>query len=148
TATELHAIEVEDTAVAILEFESGALATLEATTAAFPGYPRRLELTGTHGTVALEDDRLVAIDLQNDAVAGSGAPGQPPDAQPTASPRAASAVVADVSGHRAVFEDFLRAIAENRRPCCDGVDGRRSVALVQAIYAAARSGAVVVPQPA
>ena len=41
-----HKIDVEDTAVAVLEFESGALATLEATTAAFPGYPRRIELSG------------------------------------------------------------------------------------------------------
>jgi predicted dehydrogenase len=46
TRTALHAIEVEDTAVALLEFRSGALATFEATTTAYPGYKRRVEFTG------------------------------------------------------------------------------------------------------
>ena len=51
TATLRHQIEVEDTAVAVLEFENGALGTLEAATSAYPGYPRRLELTGSQGTL-------------------------------------------------------------------------------------------------
>src|SRR5262249_25012586 len=46
-ATRFHRIEVEDTAVAILEFASGALATLEATTCAYPGRPRRIEISGS-----------------------------------------------------------------------------------------------------
>ena len=41
TATALHAIEVEDTAVAVVEFANGALGTIEATTSAYPGYSRR-----------------------------------------------------------------------------------------------------------
>ena len=62
--TALHPIEVEDTVVALLEFENGAVGTLEATTAAYPGYRRRVELTGTEGTVIVEHDRLVAADLR------------------------------------------------------------------------------------
>ena len=58
TATILHAIETEDTALAILEFAGGALGTLQATTAAYPGYPRRVEITGSEGTVILEQDRI------------------------------------------------------------------------------------------
>ncbi|HSD66138.1 MAG TPA: Gfo/Idh/MocA family oxidoreductase, partial [Vicinamibacteria bacterium] len=50
TATRLHAIEGEDVALALLRFASGALATLEATTVAFPGYPRHVEISGTEGT--------------------------------------------------------------------------------------------------
>jgi len=42
TLAALHAIDVEDTAVAVLEFANGAVATLEATTAAWPGYDRRV----------------------------------------------------------------------------------------------------------
>lgn len=61
TATRLHAIEVEDTAAALLEFESGAIATFEATTAAFPGFPRRLEVTGTKGSVVHEDPARSAL---------------------------------------------------------------------------------------
>ena len=59
TATLLHKIEAEDTAVATLEFASGAVGTFQVTTAAYPGYPRRIEITGTEGTVVLEHDRIV-----------------------------------------------------------------------------------------
>src|SRR4029077_5851210 len=65
TATLLHKIEVEDTAAAILEFSSGALGILHATTAAYPGYPRRVEISGTEGTVILEHDRIIAANLRS-----------------------------------------------------------------------------------
>ena len=139
TRTALHEIEVEDTVVACLEFAGGAVATLEATTAAYPGYPRRLELTGTQGTVVLEHDRIVATDLR------------PPPSEPL--PRgpgnenasSSSPVVSDVSGHRRVIEDFLHATETGAEPLCSGREGRRSVALVEAIYRSARSGAPEAP---
>ena len=64
TATQLHSIEGEDVALALLRFALGAVATLEATTVAFPGYPRRVEISGTEGTVVVEGDRVVAADLR------------------------------------------------------------------------------------
>jgi len=48
-------------------------------------------------------------------------------------------VVSDFRGHQAVLEDFLEAIQQNRAPACDGAEGRRSIALVEAIYRASRS---------
>ena len=132
-----HKIEVEDTAVATLEFRSGALGTYEATTAAYPGYQRCLEISGERGTIVVEHDRVVAADL---------APGSPPFA---ASPAAAvgesasSHVVSDATPHRRIFEDFLRALGDGTRPICDGREGKRSIDLVQALYASARTGAVV-----
>lgn len=130
--TALHAIEVEDTAVAILEFAGGPVCTLQATTAAYPGYPRRLEVTGSEGTVILEDDRIVASDLR--ASRGGFVPGDRPKDEGAASP-----VVSDVRGHRAVLEDFIRAIENNTSPACDGQEGRKSVALIEAIYRAAQA---------
>jgi predicted dehydrogenase len=55
TATRLHAIDVEDTAAALIEFESGAVGALHATTAAYPGFPRRLTVTGTKGSIEHEE---------------------------------------------------------------------------------------------
>jgi len=134
TATLLHKIEAEDTAIAALEFAGGALGTLHATTAAYPGYPRRVEITGTQGSVVLEHDRIIAADLRN----------PPPDLESSsfgdANQSASSAAVTDFRGHQAVIEDFLHAIARDSTPVCDGVDGRRSLALVEAIYRAARQG--------
>jgi predicted dehydrogenase len=132
-ATKLHAIEAEDTAVAILEFTSGALGILHVTTAAYPGYPRRVEISGSEGTVILEQDRIVAADLRH----------TPPGASSTISAdqnqSASSAAVSDFRGHQAVLEDFLAAIQQNRAPACDGAEGRRSIALVEAIYRASKS---------
>jgi UDP-N-acetyl-2-amino-2-deoxyglucuronate dehydrogenase len=163
TAAKLHDIEVEDTAVAVLEFESGALGTLEAATSAYPGYSRRIELTGANGTLILDGDALSAIDLHDASdderpVAGGASTvvrivgkvrdaarkkvtGRPAQERPAAraTVSAASPVVADASAHQRVFEDFIRAVAQRTAPCCDGRSGRESVALVEAIYTSARS---------
>ena len=132
TATALHSVEGEDTALAILDFASGALGVLQATTAAYPGYARRLEITGSEGTVILENDRVIAADLRNPPVE-VGADLAPDDNQ-----RASSPVVSDFSGRQIIFEDFLRAIERNATPMCDGREGRRSIALVESIYRAAK----------
>jgi predicted dehydrogenase len=151
-ATSLHAIEVEDTAVAVLEFASGALGTLEAATSAYPGYSRRVELTGSEGTVVLDGDRLAAVDLRDadpggadeaDTLARNLRPGVGPGGSglpaAAATVSASSPVVADASAHQRVLEDFIRAVTTRTAPCCDGRDGRRSVALIEAIYASSRS---------
>jgi UDP-N-acetyl-2-amino-2-deoxyglucuronate dehydrogenase len=114
TATRVHAIEVEDTAAALLEFESGAFGTIHATTAAYPGFPRRLEVTGTKASVVHEEP-------------------------------ARAATVADATPHRRIIEDFIDAVKTNRRPACDGAEGRRSVAVIEAIYRSARSGGSETP---
>ena len=139
TATRAHKIEVEDTAAAVLEFASGAVGTLEATTSAFPGYARRLEVTGTEGTVILEHDRLERVDLRTGATSS-----KPPASDTNAS--ASSPVVADASAHRRVLEDFIRAIDTGGQPACDGREARTSVALVQAIYESARSKRPIEPR--
>jgi predicted dehydrogenase len=58
--TALHDIESEDTLVATLEFANGAVGTLEAATSVYPGYDRRIEITGSEGTVIFEHDRIIA----------------------------------------------------------------------------------------
>ena len=64
TRTAAHVIEVEDTAVATLEFASDAVGTYEATTTAWPGYRRRVEISGDQGTIVIEHDRVIAADLK------------------------------------------------------------------------------------
>src|SRR6266403_647237 len=131
--TTLHTIEVEDTLIALLQFANGALGVLQATTSVYPGYPRRLELSGSRGTLIIEQDRLLAADVRNppeDLLHGTDA-----DLNRSAD----SPVVIDARGHQAVLEDFLKSIQSNTTPRCDGRDGRRSLALVEAIYAACRT---------
>jgi UDP-N-acetyl-2-amino-2-deoxyglucuronate dehydrogenase len=133
TTTSLHAIEGEDIALALLEFRSGAVATLEATTCAWPGYPRRVEITGTEGTLTVEGDDVVAAELRtprpelvsSSSTTTSGASAPKPDS---------------ADDHRRVLEDFVRAIRDGTAPVCDGREGRRSLALVEAVYAQAKVG--------
>ena len=134
STTAMHKIEAEDTLVALLEFANGALGVLQATTSVYPGYPRRLELTGTEGTVIIEQDRLLAADLRNpvnELIQSSEADSNRSSSSPA---------VSDVRGHQALIEDFVRAIQTGANPRCDGREGRRSLALVEAIYAASRTG--------
>jgi predicted dehydrogenase len=130
-ATRVHTIEAEDTAAALLEFASGAIGMLEAGTSIYPGYARRVELTGSEGTLILDQDTLAASDLKSGA-------GRRDRSDATAS--ATTAAVADAEPHRRVFENFIRAVERDTAPACDAREGRKSVAIVEAIYAAARSG--------
>ena len=132
TATVLHKIEAEDTAAAILEFTGGALGILHATTAAYPGYPRRVEISGSEGTVILEHDRIIAANLRN-------TPAATESAALDKNQSASTAVVSDFRGHQAVLEDFLQAIQQNRASACDGLEGRRSIALIESIFRAAKT---------
>ena len=51
-------IEVEDVAVASLRFRNGALGSIEATTASFPGMPKRIEIHGDSGSAIVEEEVL------------------------------------------------------------------------------------------
>jgi UDP-N-acetyl-2-amino-2-deoxyglucuronate dehydrogenase len=140
--TALHQIEAEDTVVATLEFANGAIGTLEAVTSVYPGYNRRVEVTGSEGTIILEQDRIIAADLLTvartsvcDPIAEIVKP-----IKENSNPAATSPVVSDVSGHKKLLEDFLRAIETDTTPLCDGREGRRSIELVQAIYESSRTG--------
>ncbi len=132
--TALHQIETEDTVVATLEFSRGVIGTLEAGTSIYPGYARRLELTGSEGTLVLEHDRIIAADLHRPLK--EEALGAKEDTNPSAT----SPVVSDVRGHQRILEDFLLAIEKDGRPLCDGHEGRRSLELVQAIYQSSHTG--------
>lgn len=136
----LHDIEVEDTVVATLEFANGALGSFEASTAVFPGYARRVEITGTSGTLVIEHDQIAAVDLLPGATNGIEL-ATPPAA--TSAFNAASPLVADATPHQRIVEDFVAAIRADRRPICDGAEGRRSVAVIDAMYESARSGQAV-----
>lgn len=136
-ATRVHAIESEDTAAAVLTFRNGALGVIEATTSVYPGYARRLELTGSEGTLIIEQDTLVAMDLRD---AGATQPASAVERFSAAPGEAAvTAAVADATPHARVIADFIEAIRSGRAPMCDAREGRKSVAIVEAIYHSART---------
>src|SRR5207247_3356879 len=126
-ATQAHQVEVEDTALAIVRFGSGAVGTILSSTAAYPGFPQRLEITGTDGTVIVEDGRIVRRALGPDAGAAEPersallAPGGTPPPSPSGSIGAAADPAAiEVASHAAQIADLMTAIEEGRAPAVDG----------------------------
>ncbi len=126
-----HGIEVEDAALALLEYPDGRMGLIQATTAAFPGLPERLEFFGSRGSVIYHkgEGRLEwhLAEPREDRVD-----------QVAASSGAAAPMDITAAGHIAQFRDFAEAIREKRPPQVDGHEGKRSLALVEAIYRSAR----------
>lgn len=133
TRTLNHQIEVEDAALAILEYTDNRLGLIQATVAAYPGYPERLEIIGTRGSAIYHrgEARLewhITEPRDDGEVRGAASSG-------AAAPMAISA-----AGHIAQFQDFVAAIREQRAPRVDGHEGRKSVAVVEAVYRSAACG--------
>ena len=141
-------IEVEDTAVATVQFAGGALGIIQATTAAYPGYLKRIEIHGSAGSAVIEEEDIIKWDFAEKAEADAEIE------QQMAQRRSGGGGASDPAaighhGHRMMFEDVLQAIASGGRPLVDGHEGRRSVEIILAIYQAAESGqAVRLPLPA
>lgn len=135
-------IAVEDTAVATLRFESGALGTIEASTAAYPGYLKRVELHGSQGSAAMEEEDIVRWDFakrgRRDAAIEKGM-----RARKSGGGGASDPAAIGHHGHAALFRETLAAIEAGRAPAVDGAEGRKSVEIILGIYKAAETGKAV-----
>lgn len=135
-------IAVEDVALATVEFANGALGVIEATTAAYPGYLKRIEIHGDQGSAVMEEedikvwdfakpnkrDELIRARMAEKKSTGGGA----------ADPKAIGH-----HGHARQFDDVLKAIKRGAAPAIDGPEGRRSVEIILAIYKSAETGKAV-----
>ena len=141
-ATLAHAIEVEDCVTVTLQFMSGALGTIAATTAAAPGYPHRIELYGDQGGIQIEGESVVRASSRVPEVM-AGLPAMATvqvGAGVGASPASISA-----EGHMHLVADFVGAVNDRLAPIVPGEEGRRALALVLAIYESARTGRTISP---
>ena len=143
TATLAHErIEVEAVATATVRFANGALGVIEATTAAFPGSLKKIEISGSQGMAVLEEESIIKWEfakttkrdqqlrdeMLNNTKTGGGA------ADPAAIGHHA---------HAELFREFLKALKDGKTPNLDGNEGRRSVELILAIYKSAKTGKAV-----
>ncbi|MFJ2368326.1 Gfo/Idh/MocA family protein [Microbacterium sp. NPDC087665] len=124
-------IEVEDVAGAIIEFESGAIGLLLASTAAYPGLPVRLAVHGSGGTAVMENDGLSFF--------ASATAAQPEAHELVESDVPDGWSDVDVAHHRQ-YLDVADAIRSGRRPAITTDDGRRALQVVLAVYESARTG--------
>lgn len=141
-------IEVEDCAVAILEFENGARGVIQGSTSCWStnGHPAEIHICGDQGSVFLSDASFRIWDFKNphemdddieqymlqEGQAGLGAN------DPTA---------ITIQGHINNFEDFISAIESDSEPEISGIESSKSVALINAIYeSASKKGEWVTPE--
>lgn len=133
-------IEVEDTAVAVVKFASGALGLIHGTTAAYPGLDARLSLFGTKGSAVISDDELVFLhESVGDApeIAMSDKTGQN---QVTADYRLGPDDVGLGKAHAAQIADFIRVVTTGGTPRVTTRDARTTLAVILGLYESARTG--------
>ena len=134
-------IAVEDTVVALLEYENGALGVLEGTTSILPGEGMRVEIAGSKGSINLSNGKITkwAVPGEENPDVSEASPGEPTTAT---DPLALAA-----TGHQAHVEDLCAALRENREPAIPGREGRHAVEIIKAIYLSSREGGATVELP-
>ncbi|HEY8268927.1 MAG TPA: Gfo/Idh/MocA family oxidoreductase [Xanthobacteraceae bacterium] len=135
TTTPVHRMETEDLVCAAARFVNGALGTIDATTAAYPGFLERIELICRNGTASIigtaleiryHDGRKVDI-APDQSAGGTGA-------DPMAFPH---------DYHRAVMADFLDAVQLDREPKVTGEEALRVHRLIDALIETGARGVPV-----
>jgi len=135
-------IEVEDTAVAILEFENGAKGIVQGSTSCWSstGHPAEVNICGSEGSAFLADEHFKVWDFKNP---------QPEDDYVHENLMATSGDAVGLgandpnainfTGHQRNFEEVVNAIKEDRRPSVDCREARKAVAVICAIYESAKN---------
>ena len=123
--TLVHDIETEDTLSASLRFSSGALGVMSVSTAAFPGFPRRLEICCEKGSLTLEEGHLVACTL--------------PDAETSSNTRSGHSDPAaiDFLPHQLQYENIVGAIEQKAPLAVTSEDAAQTLRLIFDIYSRA-----------
>lgn len=123
--TLLHDIEVEDAAAVALEFESGAIGVITASTATHPGYDREIKIYGTRGGLEFKEDKMVRLVL--DGI-------EQPCEEFISAGAATSNLLLDYRGHARQLDAFVRAISGEEVVYPDQFDGKQAVELIETIY--------------
>ena len=133
--TPVHRMETEDLVCAAVRYAGGALGTIEATTAAYPGFPERIDIVGRDATASLVGTELKVhwSDGRNFEIGADDSPGGT-GADPMAFPH---------DYHRELIRDFLAALDEGRDPEVSGEEALKVHRLIAALLESGRTGARV-----
>lgn len=134
TSTALVNIETEDTGVVILRFKNGALGVIEATTATRPkDLEGSISVLGANGTVEIGGFAVNEMKTWNFTESRSG------DAEVLEKYRTNPPNVYGF-GHNEYLNQVVESIREKRSALVDGLEGRKSLELISAIYESVETG--------
>jgi len=132
-------IEVDDASIVAVEWACGALGVIQGTTAAWPGFPKKIAISGDAGSAVLEEESLTFWQFRKetprDARVRAGLVGDKAHGTGASDPMAFSP-----ENHRRQLADFLRAIERGTPPLVDGREGRKAVEIILAAYKSAETG--------
>lgn len=132
-ATRLVDIEAEDTGVAVLKFKSGALGVIEATTGSRPkDLEGSLSILGEKGSVVIGGfavNKLETWNFSDPAVQAEGAE-DPSQSVPNVYGL----------GHHAFYLDVLQSLTKGVGHMLHGLEGRKSLEIINALYESASTG--------
>lgn len=135
-------IEVEDSAAAVITFTSGAMATLEASTAASPSLGVQIRVTGETGASASLTEFPEGSDGRVDLWAVSETISSEP-----AHPEGilANVDLATINGqliphHTTQVRDFVQALRDGKEPAITGGDATKALRILLAVYESSRTG--------
>lgn len=132
-------IEVEDTAVAILEFENGVKGVIQGSTSTWSseGRPAEIQISGDTGAVILKDDQFQLWDFKNPAPIDSDIlPGLKKEKQQGLGSNDPSHI--NYLGHQLNFENFVATIEGREELLITSQEAMKSVVVINAIYESAK----------
>ena len=129
-----HNIEVEDTALAILEFENGGLGSIVGTTSCAPGFDRRICIHGEKGSIILNEEEIEYWDVPGDEQAVGVTGGESTASNPNAFGN---------EMHARQLAEFIEAVENDRDPVLSIREGRAPVEVILGIYKASQTGETI-----
>ncbi len=120
-----HAIEVEDTATAQIEFENGALGVIVGSTCAYPGFERRIEIHGDKGYAILTENNLEKLMVNGEEISLEKGKTTNTANDPTA---------VDCYYHQLQIQNLLNAVQGKEPLLVDCQEGKKAVEIIEKIY--------------
>ncbi len=115
---------------------------IEASTAVYPGYLKRIEIHGDKGSAAIEEEDLVKWDFQKKMPADEAIRASMAERKSGGGGAADPAAIGH-HAHARQFQNVVQAINKGTPPAIDGPGGRASVEIILAIYQSAETGKAV-----
>lgn len=135
-------LKYEDVTVAALRFANGAMGTIEASTAVYPGFFKKLEICGTAGSAVLDEASLTTWTFAEET-AEDGRIRDTYAAQADSGGGAADPTAIDFRLHAAQFKNLIEAVEGKAELLIGASEGRKAVAIILAVYESAKTGRTV-----